>query len=54
MDPILVGDPLIQHDVVTNCKECFDGGCLPGAHSLDKYNQVADDFLLQDVSIGGN
>jgi hypothetical protein len=45
MDPVLIGDLLIQHGVITNCKECFDG-FLPGAHFLDKKYQVAQ-FLLQ-------
>jgi hypothetical protein len=48
-DPVLVGDPSIQHGA-TNCQEGFHGS-LPGAHFLAKYNQVADP-LLQYFSIG--
>lgn len=52
MDPVLVGDPSIQHPIITDWKECFDG-FLPGAHFLDKYNEVAQ-FLLPKVSVGDN
>jgi hypothetical protein len=57
MDPVLVGDPSIPHHVITNCiQECFHG-FLPGAHFLEKQEDVPcllPQFLLAKVLVGGD
>jgi hypothetical protein len=50
-DPVFVRDSSIQHDgVITKRQKCFDG-CLPGAHFLDKQDDVPC-FLLHKASVG--
>jgi hypothetical protein len=50
MDPVLVGDPLIEHGVITDCQKCYQGS-LSGGHFLGK--PVARIFL-QEGSIAYN
>jgi hypothetical protein len=51
-DPVLVGDPSIEHGIVTNWQKRFSG-FLPWAHFRDEKGAVARLFL-QYGSIGDN